>query len=311
MQRSSIHLTNGLFFHNTFHPQIAIAQITIQAQSMLHTAVSAEATIQAFHARISAAEHNWHDEARVAQAKQEFQDLYTPCTSVSHYHDLQCGHRIQTEYTASCGIFCMHPVRSYPFLCPTCLIDVVRAEVALESLTLRTSDAMAIAGNGVTQEEKVRNIAETYVREMIKKGYRSCKAVPKLEEPRLQFFDQFMREDGYGGVEDEVGEKKVEKPYKRPGGTTHKKKLQVEERAEVSAHALGQRGLRDPVSINEVEYARSQISKGLDSNKHTQQSGHEIKVRRLEHSEDSHTGRLLEDEASEAVRMAIELFSLV
>lgn len=185
------------------------------------TTASARATIQAFHARLAAAEkqqfQDWEQ-----QDQQQFQDTYSPCNSSSTFHDLQCGHRIQTEYTASCGGLCARPVQGYPFACPTCLIDVVRAEVALGGLSLKLDHDEAMQEGESIQESEVRKVADQYIAAMLRRGYRACKAVSKFDEPRLQFFDQFMRQDGFGGVRDEGDREEPVTPRKRPGMATRK-----------------------------------------------------------------------------------------
>lgn len=193
--------------------------------TMQATTASARATIEAFHARLAAAEKQQH-QAWEQQDQQQFQDMYSPCNSSSTFHDLQCGHRIQTEYTASCGGLCARPVQGYPFVCPTCLIDVVRAEVALEGLTLKLNHNEAVEGSGSSQESEVRRVAEQYIAAMLRRGYRACKAVAKFDEPRLQFFDEFMRQDGFGGVEEECNKEEPVTPRKRPGTATARKAKQ-------------------------------------------------------------------------------------
>jgi hypothetical protein len=189
--------------------------------TMQATTASARATIEAFHARLAAAEKQQF-QSLAQRDQQQFQDMYSPCNSSSTFHDLQCGHRIQTEYTASCGGLCARPVQGYPFVCPTCLIDVVRAEVALEGLTLKLNRNDAMEG-AESQESEVRRIADQYIAALLRRGYRACKAVSKFDEPRLQFFDEFMRQDGFGGVGDEVDKEEPVSPRKRPGMATTRK----------------------------------------------------------------------------------------
>lgn len=280
---------------------------------MQTTAANAQATIQEFHARVAAVGKQGYI-TQAAINEQQFQDTYSPCNSQSLLHDLQCGHRIQTEYLASCGVLCVRPAHGPPFVCPTCLIDVVRAEVALEDLTLRLSDDNAMASYGPTQEEKARRVAEKYVQAMVRKGYRTCKPVSKLDEPRLQFFDQFMREDGFGGVEDGPYEEEVTRLHKRPSIATHKNVTKQDERSTKGAPPPGKWEFRYPHPLVEplpgVDSVLS-IDRAKDGHVEKNRQGGQVAMDSfLEHFADSHVDLPPEDDATEAVRKAMEMFAL-
>lgn len=270
---------------------------------MKATTASARATIDAFHARLAAAEKQQFVN-RAEQDQQEFQDMYSPCNSSSTFHDLQCGHRIQTEYTASCGVLCTRPVQGQPFICPTCLIDVVRAEVALEGLSLKLNDDTAMEGVKTSPEEEVRRFADKYVAALLRKGYRACKAASKFDEPRLQFFDQFMRQDGFGGLADEGEKEEPLSPRKRPGmatarrptkpdvhhGDGHAEKWNFRDPGAEESHV----GKRERAETNQE--ATVGAEDGMDEN-----PGQPL---------DAWVSLPPENEATEAVRKAMEAFTL-
>ncbi|KAF1947404.1 hypothetical protein EJ02DRAFT_461602 [Clathrospora elynae] len=144
----------------------------------------------------------------------------------------------------------MQPRRSgYPFICTTCLIDVARAEVARESLTLTTNEDTAIGGVVPTQKENVHRHAGTYFFMILKKGYRSSKFAPKIDNPRLAFVDQFMRQDGLGGLDDGKKDEHA-KPRKRPGMAAGKGKGKPKQDpvSVKAAHQPGTWEVRGPAS---------------------------------------------------------------
>lgn len=262
------------------------------------TTASARATIEAFHARLAAAEKQQF-QSWAQRDQQQFQDMYSPCNSSSTFHDLQCGHRIQTEYTASCGGLCARPVQGYPFVCPTCLIDVVRAEVALEGLTLKLDHDDAMQGAEFSQEVEVRRVADQYITALLRRGYRACKAVSKFDEPRLQFFDQFLRQDGFGGVRDEGDKEEPVTPRKRPGMAT-RKSTHKRHGSDQTPRTLDFRGpsVGSPTEKKKrAEASREGINGTMDGNP----------------SQSAETWVRLppESAATEAVRKAMEAFSLV
>ncbi|EOA85484.1 hypothetical protein ACJQWK_06902 [Exserohilum turcicum] len=264
------------------------------------TTASARATIEAFHARLAAAEKQQFV-ACAQRDQQQFQDMYSPCNASSTFHDLQCGHRIQTEYTASCGVLCARAVQGYPFVCPTCLTDVVRAEVALQGLTLRLNHDAAMDGSEPSQDGEVRRVAERYIAALLRKGYRACKAVSKFDEPRLQFFDGFMREDGFGGVRDEGhAEEEPVTPRKRPGMATAARKPA---RPHASAHNGASWSYREPatelpcVQKEKVRTSQETIANPVD--------GHPSQP------PDTWVRLPAESAATEAVRKAMEAFTLL
>ncbi|KAH7389767.1 hypothetical protein BKA66DRAFT_440049 [Pyrenochaeta sp. MPI-SDFR-AT-0127] len=280
---------------------------------MQTTAASAQATIQIFHARVAAAEKQGYI-TQAAINEQQFQDTYSPCNALSLLHDLQCGHRIQTEYLASCGVLCVRPTGGPPFVCPTCLIDVVRAEVALEDLTLQLNDDISMKDNSPTQEEKARRFADKYVQAMVKKGYRTCKVVSKLDEPRLQFFDQFMREDGFGGVEDKPEEEESPRLHKRPSMSAHKNFTKQDIGSGRAHQSSGKWDFRGTDFLAE-RHEGADVTLSIDTTKQGSeraQRGGEAAMDSLpEHFADSHVDLPPEDDATEAVRKAIEMFALM
>lgn len=145
---------------------------------------------------------------------QQFQDAYSPCSPHSCYHDLNCGHRVQVEHNFGCGSNCRRAVADQPYVCPECLIEDVRLDMQLDSLTLMhggRDDAQGPLG----RDDKLRNIVDGNLQRLLKQGYRVCKVAPKLD-PALQFFNQFLEEEGFGGVGERATTPKP-RQYKRPG----------------------------------------------------------------------------------------------
>jgi hypothetical protein len=276
------------------------------------TTTQARAIIEAFHSNLVDTERQQR-ELETKENEQQFHEMYSPCNSSSTFHDLQCGHRIQTEYTASCGATCVHPMQNQPFACPTCLIDVVRAEVALDSLTLQSNDDSTMDGTGPTQEDRIQHFANKYVTAMLKKGYRVCVGVPKIEEPRMQFFDQFMRQDGFGGVEDVAAERKTTKPRKRPGTGVHKRIAKPDALHRKSYRRSGTWDYRDPTESRPVWKESARGVPGDHNDEEIKSSeevgGDAMEVARSEQSADACVDLIPQKEATEAVLKAMEAFA--
>jgi hypothetical protein len=280
------------------------------------TTASARATIDAFHARVTAADKKMH-ELQAVQNEQDFKDKYSACNPSSLYHDLQCGHRVQTEYTASCGVLCVRPVQGKPFICMTCLTGVVRAEVALDGLSLNPLRDIDMLGVGPTEEDKVRYFANKYVAAMIKKGHRaSKKTVPKLEEPLLQFFDQFMQEEGLGGLQDERVKEKVVKPRKRRPSVSSKKPARATpySRPGNKGVPLSKWNFREPSSQVKISTPADRVLPGVDV-----EDVSEVTRGAAKGAMEGLTGPAAEvsvtlpseDEATKAVGQAMEAFALI
>jgi hypothetical protein len=269
----------------------------------------ARAIIDTFHKNVAETEKQQRP-LQTGESEQEFYDMYSPCNPLSTFHDLQCGHRIQTEYTASCGMTCVRPMQGQPFACPTCLIDVVRAEVALDSLTLGSNNDTAMEGTE-SIEERIQHFANKYVAAMLKKGYRGCKSASKIDEPRMQFFDQFMRQDGFGGVEDGPSEEKITKPRKRPGTAVHKNLAKVNKPYRKQP---GRWDYRDPTSSEAASKAVVRKLPGDDEAEDAEISQGTVDSVIGGHAEQSaHAGVDLvpQKEATNAVLKAMEAFALL
>jgi hypothetical protein len=271
-------------------------------------ATQARGIIDAFHKNVAETERQQR-ELETKESDQHFHDMYSPCNPSSTFHDLQCGHRIQTEYSASCGVTCARPMQGQPFACPACLIDVVRAEVALESLTLDLSDDAAMDGTGSVEEDRIQHFANKYVAAMLKKGYRGCKAVLKIEEPRMQFFDQFMRQDGFGGVEDAPADGMITRPRKRPSG---QRKLARPD-ASYQKTPLETWDYRDPTGSRPVWARAAHEDRGDHNDDETERSqgvtGVAVGVACAGQSADTCVDLVPQREAAEAVLKAMEAFA--
>jgi hypothetical protein len=278
------------------------------ASSTHTTASSAHTTIQTFHAYAAAAEQR-RPELQDVDNEQRFHNMYSSCTPLSTFHDLQCGHRVQTEYTASCGMHCLHPVKGSPFVCPTCLIDVVRAEVALEGLGLKSNNNTITEETGQTQDDKARHFAEQHIAAMLKKGFRSAKAVSKLQDPQLQFFDNFMRQDGFGGLEDEEKKEELLRPRKRPGRRCSYANKKARAAPYPTAQQRGKLGICEPdacVASQAQASVQPSIAIPEDGTEKVHQNGKNVMDGLLEQFANSYIDLPPEDEATEAVRKAME-----
>ncbi|KAF2849168.1 hypothetical protein T440DRAFT_556110 [Plenodomus tracheiphilus IPT5] len=100
---------------------------------------------------------------------------------------------------------------------PVCLIEFTRAEVALEELSIKKNADTNMNEPTTSQDDKSKEYAYRYVARQVRKSYRSCKAVKKFEEPRMQFFETFMQEDSFGGIENSVEPVSPKKLRKLPG----------------------------------------------------------------------------------------------
>lgn len=269
----------------------------------------ARAIIDAFHRNVAGTERQRY-QLEIRESEQEFYDMYSPCNPSSTFHDIQCGHRIQTEYTASCGVTCVRPMQGQPFACPSCLIDVVRAEVALDSLTLGSSNDTAMEGTEPI-EDRIQRFANKYVAAMLGKGFRACKAASKIDEPRMQFFDQFMRQDGFGGVEDATADEKTTRPRKRPGTAVHKNLAKVNKPYRKQP---GRWDYREPTSSDAASRAVVRRLPGDDEAEDTeiiQGTVDDTKGEHAEQSADAGVDLVSQEEATEAVQKAMEAFALL
>jgi hypothetical protein len=161
---------------------------------------------------------------RQERIDQEFADRYTACSGSSFYHDLRCGHRILSlNSSESCGRNCKKKGEWAPFLCPECVAYDVRLEMTFEDISLSVSEDADMKDGGATREEQILAIAEAEIKKILRNGGRVCKVTPKFDDPKIQFFNQFLTEEGHGGI-DETGKAKVEpekKKLKRSGLWKH------------------------------------------------------------------------------------------
>ncbi|KAH9870063.1 hypothetical protein J1614_006985 [Plenodomus biglobosus] len=286
------------------------------------TQKSARATIEAYYKRAVAANSQWLKD-READAKQDFENKYSACKKDSLYHDLQCGHRVQTEYSRECGISCAQPTQGRPLICTACIVDVVRAEVALEELSITQSSNTTMTGVFSTKEEKVKKFADLYVSRELREGYGRCKVVQKLEDARMQFFEAFMQEDGFGGVEDQQEASPPRAPdqnsaRKLPGNTVQK---------QIRALGAGKKDRVQHARIGKQQPWRPNASSGprnehkADPPARTPQRGADSMCAKSENKDESINVLLKqfaearvdlppEDQATEAVRQAMEKFSM-
>jgi hypothetical protein len=155
----------------------------------------------------------------VAENNQIFKDRYSACVPGSSYHDLVCGHHIQSKYSAaSCGTNykkdqsgeniqndeenqgesqeVQNGRRGKPFICGDCLVEAVRLRMLIEGIALSNEDDLMDDERQV-HEQKIRATVETETNKLVKQRHRMCTVTKKFDDPKLQFLDQFLKEDGF------------------------------------------------------------------------------------------------------------------
>jgi hypothetical protein len=88
-----------------------------------------------------------------------------------------------------------------------------------QGLTLLNNHDHEMLDDGPTRVENIRAIADAEVTKRLAQGYRMCKVTRKFDDPKLQFFHDFLVEEGYDGI-GEVDKTMTSKPktvFKRPG----------------------------------------------------------------------------------------------
>jgi hypothetical protein len=75
----------------------------------------------------------------------------------------------------------------------------------IEGISLSNEDDIMDDEHQVRQQ-KIRAIAETEINKLVKQRHRMCTVTKKFDDPKLQFFDQFLKEDGFKGIDDVLEE---------------------------------------------------------------------------------------------------------
>lgn len=139
---------------------------------------------------------------QAAQAEILFQDRFGVCNDESAFHDLNCGHRIQAERDSIvCGSNCVAPQRDSPFACADCITADVRSVMTLKGLSLSSERSKLTEPKDAIRDAEILGIANVEIKKCRVRGMRMCKATEKFEDPKLQFFDSFLREEGFEGVD--------------------------------------------------------------------------------------------------------------
>jgi hypothetical protein len=136
----------------------------------------------------------------------QFALQYAPCHPTSCYHDLACGHRIQVAYnTEHCGANCKVRKRGIPFICADCIASDVRIKMMMESIDLNPPEDTDMSdGNTPSHEDLIQAIVDGKLKEMLAEGRRMCKIDPMFVDAKMQFWNQFLVEEGYDGLEKDV-----------------------------------------------------------------------------------------------------------
>lgn len=156
----------------------------------------------------------------------------TPHTSDSCYHDLKCGHRIQTPYPEGCGRNCTkrgfyHPcLLDRPFLCQVCYIAELSKQLAAEGGGVRDENSEEVMDYEATKAQRIKKRAEEGIQMYLKHGARVCEKAPKMEDPRVQIFAE---------MEEEITEarKQSERNFKRPNVKDPQPVVRVRDRREL------------------------------------------------------------------------------
>ena len=257
-----------------------------------------------------------YHQALEARNKQAFKAQYSACSGDSTYHDLRCGHRVQSaNLSERCGCTCRKPARGAPFVCPECVVNDVCLEMNLEGISLSNSDDAEMDDGGPTREQKIRAIADAEIKKRLTRGFRMCKVTSKFEDPKLQFFHQFYREEGFDGI-DEDGHKPVapNKLFKRPGlsmsRTNRMLKKDVSnvwrprEPKKTAEHEDFDDDAAMIFTFEDMERDWKDLQAHIPTQPAPMHAGNVVDL--AEEMGHSHTGLELEDDATKAVRQALE-----
>jgi hypothetical protein len=86
--------------------------------------------------------------------------------------------------------------RGKPFICGDCLVEAVRLRMLIEGIALSNEDDLMDDERQV-HEQKIRATVETETNKLVKQRHRMCTVTKKFDDPKLQFLDQFLKEDGF------------------------------------------------------------------------------------------------------------------
>ena len=128
-------------------------------------------------------------------------NAYMPCNPWSNYHDLECGHRIESLNDTMCGTSCVDGGQGNSFICKQCIVEAVEAGVGIreddEPIEFNRLDIEFLeplidphsrAGGLIEEELAQMSRAQTY---------RDCKPVPKFDYVAvfLCMFPEAWKED--------------------------------------------------------------------------------------------------------------------
>jgi hypothetical protein len=248
--------------------------------------------------------------------EQLFKHAYSACNPHSTYHDLKCKHRVQTAYTSDpCGTNCINCTGRPPFICPDCVVLDVRVEMLLEGLnTFGPNDNLDIemSNNGLSREEQILAIANSEINKLLQQGHRVCKIMPKFEDSKMQFFNQFLVEEGFEGINEEARDTmtpgmKLKRPlhgarYKR---TAPKKTDSVWEPRVVIDLTGDEEQIDMEVRIEDIEKDWADFQKKYNPVMSGAKAGDGTVCSLAELMGDTRVGLVMEDDATKAVREAL------
>jgi hypothetical protein len=250
---------------------------------------------------------------------QQFVLSYTPCHPNSCYHDLACGHRIQVAYnTEHCGVNCKHPQNGAPFVCPDCVTSDVRLEMTFEGLDINTSEDPNMSDDTTaSREDRTQVIADSELKKLLAQGRRMCKVTPKFKDPKLQFWHQFLTEEGFGGLEEDVDVVVADTRYKYINPRLAKEsasKLKETWKPREAAQQMGDEDQEEEVTFTLAEFAADwkeyvrqyQVHVLSEATSEMDDAMNSL----IDYMNETHVGLAIEDEASKAVREAFDMCEL-
>jgi hypothetical protein len=192
------------------------------------------------------------------------------------------------------------------------------AQTASSPTSASNNDDIEMSDNGVSRTDKIRTISTSAIRKCLQQGYRICQVTKKFKDPKLQFFDHFLKDQGFPGIgEEDVPALKQGRQLKRPGQSSRLPSF----KAPVTATAFDiwkPRETADPTAdkegVVEMERAWEETPLGtyrfvnLGRGAQRQTDGDINDVTDMFH--ESRIGSEIEDDATKAVREALEGYAL-
>lgn len=82
--------------------------------------------------------------------------------------------------------------------------------MTLESLNLSADKTKTTTRQEMSRDAEILCLANIEIKKRLVRGERMCKATEKFEDPKLQFFDNFLREEGFEGIDSSEAKTTIE-----------------------------------------------------------------------------------------------------